>query len=100
MPTVTFVKAARQNIASELSTNGKVEPVDYWDVRVETSGLVKNVLVHAGDSVAKNQILAQLSEPGLEQELAAATAREAQARADLQTLEAGGRSSEVSELGG
>jgi HlyD family secretion protein len=100
VPSVTFSKATRQDISSILSTNGKVEPVDYMDVRVETSGLVKNVLVHAGDSVSKNQILAQLSEPGLEQELAAVTAREAQTRADLQTLEGGGRSSEISELEG
>ena len=84
------MKATRQTISNVLSTNGKVEPVDYVDVRVETPGLVKKVLVHTGDSVSKDQVLAQLSEPGLEQELEAATAREAQARADLQTL-AGGR---------
>ena len=100
IPAVSFVKATRQTISNVLSTNGKVEPVDYVDVRVEMPGLVKNVLVHAGDSIAKDQILAQLSEPGLEQELEAATAREAQARADLQTLEAGGRSSDITELDG
>jgi HlyD family secretion protein len=94
VPSVSFVKATRQTISNVVSTNGKVEPVDYVDVRVETPGLVKNVLVHAGDSVSKDQILAQLSEPGLEQEL------EAQARADLQTLEGGGRSSDITELDG
>ena len=100
IPAVTFVKATRQTISNVLSTNGKVEPVDYVDVRVEMPALVKNVLVHAGDSVSRDQIVAQLSEPGLEQELEAATAREAQARADLQTLEAGGRSSDITELDG
>jgi HlyD family secretion protein len=100
VPAVSFVKATRQTISNVLSTNGKVEPVDYVDVRVETPGLVKSVLVHAGDSVSKDQILAQLSEPDLEQELEVATAREAQARADLQTLQAGGRSSDITELDG
>lgn len=100
VPAVSFVKATRQTISNVISTNGKVEPEDYIDVRVEMPGLVKNVLVHAGDSVSKDQILAQLSEPGLEQELEAATAREAQARADLQTLEGGGRSSDITELDG
>ena len=100
IPAVSFVKATRQTISNFVSTNGKVEPVDYVDVRVEMPGLVKNVLVHAGDSVSKEQILAQLSEPGLDQELEAATAREAQARADLQTLQAGGRSSDITELDG
>jgi HlyD family secretion protein len=100
IPAVSFVKATRQTISNVVSTNGKVEPVDYVDVRVEMPGLVKSVLVHAGDSVSKDQILAQLSEPGLDQELEAATAREAQARADLQTLEGGGRSSDITELDG
>jgi HlyD family secretion protein len=100
VPAVSFVKATRQTISNVLSTNGRVEPVDYIDVRVETPGLVKRVLVHAGDSVAKDQILAQLSEPDLEQQLEVATAREAQSRADLQTLEAGGRSSDITELDG
>lgn len=100
VPVVTFAKTTRQTLSNMLSTNGKVEPVDYMEVRVETPGLVKQVLVHAGDSVRKNQLLAQLTEPGLQQELDAALAREAQARADLQTLQAGGRGSEVTEIEG
>ena len=75
-PTVLFVKATRQTLSNVLSTNGKVEPVDYVDVRVESPGLVKQVLVHNGDSVRKDQVLAQLSEPGLQQELEGAIARE------------------------
>jgi HlyD family secretion protein len=99
-PPVPFAKTTRQTISNVLSTNGKVEPEDYVDVRVESPGLVKRVLVHAGDSVRNGQILAELTEPGLQQELDAAVAREAQARADLQTLQAGGRSSETAELDG
>lgn len=99
-PAVPFAKASRETISNVLSTNGKVEPADYVDVRVETAGLVKRVLVHAGDSVRKDQLLADLTEPGLQQELDGAMAREAQARAELQTLQAGGRSSEIAELDG
>jgi HlyD family secretion protein len=99
-PVVPFAKTTRQTISNVLSTNGKVEPADYRDVRVESPGLVKRVLVHSGDSVRSGQVLAELSEPGLQQELDAALAREAQARADLQTLQAGGRSSETAELDG
>jgi HlyD family secretion protein len=100
VPVVPFAKATRGTISNVLSTNGKVEPADYVDVRVESPGLVKRVLVHAGDSVRNGQVLAELSEPGLQQELDAALAREAQARADLQTLQAGGKSSETAELDG
>ncbi len=100
VPAVQFAKATRETISNVLSTNGKVEPADYIEVRVETPGLVQQILVHNGDSVRKGQVLAQLSEPGLQQELDAAVAREAQARADLQTLEAGGRSADTAEIDG
>jgi len=99
-PPVSFAKATREKISNVLSTNGKVEPAEYVDVRVESSGLVKRLLVRAGDSVRKDQILAELSEPGLQQELDAATAREAQARANLQILQAGGRSTDTAEFDG
>jgi HlyD family secretion protein len=100
VPAVLFVKTTRQTLSNQLSTNGKVEPADYMEVRVESPGLVKQVLVHNGDAVRKDQILAQLSEPGLQQELEGAIAREAQARADLQTLQAGGKSSDAAEIDG
>jgi HlyD family secretion protein len=100
VPQVPFAKTTHETISNVLSTNGKVEPAEYMDVRVEAPGLVKRLLVHAGDSVRKGQTLAELSEPGLQQELDAAEARELQARADLQTLQAGGKSADTSELEG
>ena len=99
-PPVAFAKTTREKISNVLSTNGKVEPAEYVDVHVESSGLVKQLLVHAGDSVRKDQVLAELSEPGLQQELDAAIARESQARANLQMLQAGGRSSDITEIDG
>ena len=77
-----------------LSTNGsKVEAGGLCSTRPRgIPGLVKRLLVHAGDTVRSGQVLAELTEPGLQQELDAAIAREAQARADLQTLQSGGRS--------
>jgi HlyD family secretion protein len=99
-PLVPFAKTAQETISNVLSTNGKVEPAEYVDVRVDSPGIVKRVLVHAGDTVRKGQVLADLSEPGLQQELDAANAREAQARADLSTLQAGGRSADNSEIEG
>ena len=97
-PQIPFAKAMRDTISNQLSTNGKVEPGEYIDVRVESPGLVKSVRVRNGDSVRKGQALAELSEPGLDQELAAAMAREAQARAAMQTADAGGPSSGLAEI--
>ena len=57
-PQVPFAKATRETISNLLSTNGKVEPSDYIDVRVETAGLVKSVRVRNGDAVRRGQALA------------------------------------------
>lgn len=97
-PKVPFAKAVRETISNTLSTNGKVEPIEYVDVRVQEPGIVKRVLVHNGDAVHEGEVLAEVSQPGVDQDLAAAEAREAQARADLQSYTSGGRSSDVADL--
>ena len=99
-PRVPFVRVTRATISNVLSTNGKVEPFNYVDVRVDAAGLVKKVLVHEGQLVRTGQVIAELSNPGLAQELDAEKAREAQAGAELQTLQAGGRSSDIEEIEG
>ena len=98
LPRVPFAKAARQTISNTLSTNGKVEPIEYVEVRVQEPGLVKRVLVHSGDTVREGQVLAELSQTGLTQDLAAAEARAAQSRAELQSYTSGGRTSDLAEL--
>jgi len=97
-PKILFTKAVRETLTSTLSTNGKIEPLKYSDIRVETSGLVKRLFVHQGDSVKAGQLIAQLSEPGLSEELQANEARAAQSRAELETLRSGGRSSELADI--
>jgi HlyD family secretion protein len=97
-PKVLFSKAVRETLNSTLSTNGKIEPLKYSDVRVETSGLVKRLLVHQGDAVKAGQLIAELSDPGLSEDLQANEARAAQAGAELETLRGGGRSSELAEI--
>ena len=93
-------RVVRQTLTSTLSTNGKVEPADYVDVRAESQGLVRRVAVQQGAAVKKGDLLAEIGDPSLEQELNAAEAREAQIRADIATLEGGGRSSDIAELEG
>jgi multidrug efflux pump subunit AcrA (membrane-fusion protein) len=90
----------RETISNTLSTNGKVEPLEYAEVRVDTSGLVRQLPIHLGDTVRKGQLLAELGQPGLADELAAAEARAAQARAELDTLRTGGRSGDIAEIDG
>ena len=99
-PSVPFAKAMREKISNNLSTNGKVEPEEYMDVRVDVQGLVQHLGIRQGDTVTKGQAIAELSQTGLEQELQSSEARAAQARADLSTLTAGGRSADLAEIDG
>lgn len=99
-PTLPVAKATRETVVNTLSTNGKVEPVEYREVHAEAQGLITQLLVKEGDNVTKGQVLVRISETGLREELEAAQAREAQASADLQTLQQGGRASELAELDG
>jgi HlyD family secretion protein len=99
-PVVVFSKVTRETIASTLSTNGKVEPIEYMDVRAETSGVVRRVLVHLGDTVRAGHVVAELSQPGVAEDLQASEARVAQAHAALEVLRAGGRKSEQAALEG
>src|SRR6185312_2038712 len=63
-------------------------------------GLIARLLVHQGDTVAQGQVLAEISQPGQQDELQSAEARVAQARAELSTLNAGGRSADIAEIEG
>jgi len=99
-PGISFARVTRQTISSTLSTNGKVEPIEYVDVRVETSGLIRRMFFHLGDAVRPGQVLAEISQPGVAEDLQASEARVAQARAALETLRTGGRGSEQAELEG
>jgi HlyD family secretion protein len=99
-PVAPFAKAVRQKIANNLSTNGKVEPQDYAEVRASIQGLIARLPVHQGDRITQGQVFAELSQPGLAEELQSAQAREAQASAELSTLAAGGRGADIAEIEG
>jgi HlyD family secretion protein len=100
LPSMAFAKVTRETISSTLSTNGKVEPIEYVDVRAEASGRVRRVFVKLGDTVRAGQTIAELSQPGTAEDLQVSEARVEQARAALATLTAGGRSSDQAELDG
>jgi len=100
IPQVPFAKVIRQIISNTLTTNGRVEPIESVDVRVDVRAIVKSLPVHQGDKVKKGQLLAQLSQPGVAEELAAAEARVAQARAELEGLRAGGRGQDLADIEG
>jgi HlyD family secretion protein len=97
-PRVPFAKVTRSTLISILPTNGKVEPIAWQAVRAQDSGLVEKVPVHEGMWVNRGDVLAVVQQTGLQADLDAAQARVAQARAELATVEAGGKAAELVEI--
>ncbi|HTQ55606.1 MAG TPA: efflux RND transporter periplasmic adaptor subunit [Bryobacteraceae bacterium] len=95
---IPFAKVARETLVSTLPTNGKVEPIEWQAVRVEQAGLVSKVPVEQGQAVTQGAALAILSDTGLQADLRAAEARVAQDRADLVTIDAGGKQLELTAI--
>jgi len=97
-PEAPFVKATRETLVSVLTTNGKVEPIQWVTARAEITGLVEKVHVEQGQRVAQGAPLASLSASDAQAQEAAAEARAAQARADLAAISQGGPSAELAEI--
>ncbi len=51
VPIVRTAKVERQDIHAGIVTNGKVEPIEFQDLRAEVEGEVTRVLVREGDAV-------------------------------------------------
>ena len=97
-PTVPFTKVRRETLVSNLQSNGKLEPLRFAAVRVDTPGLVVQLPVKEGQNVAKGAELAELNVPDLQSQLADAQLRVEQARADLANIERGGRRADLVEI--
>ena len=87
---VPFAKAARETIVSTLTTNGKVEPVQWASARAERAGVIQKVFVQRGQEVARGAALVQLDVTAAGSQLAAADAQIAQAQAQEQVVRQGG----------
>jgi len=97
-PEAEFVKVTRETLVSSLSTNGKVEPIEWMPVRSERSGIITRVLVSRGQQVAKDQPLVELDTRVASADLAKAEAAIQEAKAQEQLLAQGGRIGERQQI--
>ncbi len=97
-PEVPFTKAKRERLVSTLTTNGKVEPVEWVAVRAQSAGLVDVVHVSQGGRVGRDGVLVEMDPREVKAELASAEARIREARAGFEVLEKGGRSAELAQI--
>jgi HlyD family secretion protein len=85
-----LAKVEKGDLAKSVVATGKVTPITKVEVKSKASGIVKKLLVDAGDKVKKDQLLAQLDKQEIE-------AQVAQSRAALLAAEANLTSSKADE---
>jgi HlyD family secretion protein len=88
-------KVARQEIASIISTNGKIEPIDSFEAHAPAPGTVNKVLVAEGDHVKVGQLLVKLDDAEARSQAAHALAQLRAAEAALSGIKAGGTQEEL-----
>jgi HlyD family secretion protein len=97
-PEIPFTKVLREPITSSVSTNGKVEPLDWAPARAERAGPVVAILIDRGKQVEQGAALVEINSDDAKAELAAAQARIEQTRADLAMYERGGRTTDLADI--
>ena len=93
-----LVRAAsveRGTIRSIVSTNGKIEPVQNFEVHAPVGTTVKRLLVKEGDHVKKGQLLIQLNDAEARSQAAKALSQVRGSQADVSAIESGGSREEV-----
>src|SRR2546421_3581732 len=83
-----LAKVEKGDLAKSVVATGKVEPITKVEVKSKASGIVKKLLVQAGDKVKKGQLLAQLDKEEIQ-------AQVAQSQAELQAAEASMKGAEA-----
>ena len=88
-------KVVRQEIASVISTNGKIEPINSFEAHAPAPATVNKVLVAEGDRVKVGQLLVKLDDAEARSQAARALAQLRSAEAALSGIKAGGTQEEV-----
>jgi HlyD family secretion protein len=85
-------------LASFLSSNGKVEPVEPFVLQSQLTTFVQKVVVRQGETVKRGQLLMSLDAKDLESELARARGELVTAEDERKTAAAGGAPDELAQL--
>ncbi len=99
-PEVSFVKPRRERLVSRVSTNGKVEPIEWTVLRAPREGALVRFSIEKGQHVTQGSVIAELDSSDSRTELAAAEAKIAQAKAELASLSQGGRARDLATIDG
>jgi HlyD family secretion protein len=87
------------DLAKSVVATGKVQPITKVEVKSKASGIVKKLLVDAGDRVKQGQVLAELDKEELQAQVRGDEAQLAAAEANLRAAEADVERSKVDAEG-
>ncbi len=85
-PSVEVVTVGKQTLVDTVSATGQIEPEAEVDMKFETGGMVKEVLVKQGQVITAGTVLARLDTKDLELKVRSAKIDLEQAKANLQKL--------------
>jgi HlyD family secretion protein len=88
-------QVVRRSITNTIATNGKVEPVKFFEAHAPAQVMVKSIFVREGDQVKPGQLLIQLDDTDARAQAAKALAELRGAEADLHDIQTGGTQEEV-----
>jgi HlyD family secretion protein len=99
-PAVPIVKVAREDLASGITSNGKVEPISPFVAHAQFPTFVEKVMATEGQAVHPGQVVLVLDDADTKSQLAQARADLLAAQTALQNARAGGPPTEVAQLAG
>src|SRR5271168_2758585 len=97
---ISAVAPIRENLASSIDSNGKVEPISPFVMRAQLDTFVEKVGVVEGQQVKKGQLLLQLNVKDAMAQLAEARAKLLRAQDNLRSAKAGGRADDAAKATG
>ncbi len=97
-PQIPFVRVTRDTLTSTLTTNGKVEPIQWASARAERQGVIQKIFVTRGQQVPAGAPLVAMDDSAASAELASAEAQIAGARAQERPLQQGGSAVERTDI--
>jgi len=99
-PEVPIVKVSREDLASTITSNGKVEPISPFTARAQFPTFVEKVIATEGQNVRRGQVVLVLDDADTKSQLAQARTDLLAAQTALQNARAGGPPNEVAQLAG
>jgi HlyD family secretion protein len=95
---VRVAPASYQTLSSEVSTNGRVEPVEEYQAHAPAPGVVRKIYVSEGDHVTPGELLFRMDDADMRSHLTAAQASLSQAELQLAQLKSGGTTEELGQF--